>query len=383
MIAHGESESTFRLVEQTDDLRSMSDTLRSVLESKSPATRVAEVADSGEGFDASLWQTLASELGVTGIMVPENLGGLGMGWAETRIVLAELGRSLACVPFANSCVVATTLIATSGDRDLAAEVLPGVADGSSIVAVALGDDSLLPPGGRSPIRATQIGDQWHLSGVQPFVQHGLIAHRFLILAERADGQHAWFLVESGAAGLEREEMACLDATRPQARLTMTAVPGRQVGRVGDCDSLVSPVLDTAVVAASCEASAASSHLLDLTVAYVSSRFQFGQPIGSFQALQHRLADLALAVDTSVSAVEYAVAAAVHDPARFREAASLAGFVCAETFYQAALEAIQMHGGIGFTWEHQAHRYYRRALSARAMLGAPSVHRERLLQSLSL
>jgi len=318
------------------------------------------------------------------VLVPEEHGGLGLGWPETRVVLHELGRNLACVPYAESCVVAVTVILASGDVGAAAEILPGIADGTCVLAVGLGDDALLPPGGRSAVSATIDGEGcWRLEGDHPFVGGGAAADRILLLARAADGRHGWFLVDGSAPGLTRTAMSVVDTTRPQARLTLDSVAARLVGGWDECDVLLGPALDAAVTAAACEQVAASRHLLDLTVAYTSTRYQFGQPIGSFQALQHRLADLAIAVDSAVSAVEYAVAAAHGDPDRVPEAAAIAGVVCSETLYRAALETIQMHGGIGFTWEHQAHRYYRRALASRALLGSPALHRERLLQSLAL
>jgi alkylation response protein AidB-like acyl-CoA dehydrogenase len=378
------STNELQLVEPSDDLRSMAETVRAVVRAKSPADRVAAVADGPDEYDLPLWRTLAGDLGVTGVLVPEHLGGLGMGWAEARVVLAELGRGLACVPYLSSCVVAVSVVLDADDEAAAGLILPGIADGSAVVAVALGDDRLLPATGSSALIARpDPGGAWKLSGSQQFVVDGMAADRFLLLARAEDGRHGWFLVESDAEGLERIGMEVLDSTRPQARLALDDVAARLVGRLAACDDLVAPALDALVVGTACEISAASRHLLDLTIAYASTRFQFGQPIGSFQALQHRLADLSIIIDTSVSAVEYAIAAAVHHPERLREAASIAGFVCTEAFYQAALETIQVHGGIGFTWEHEAHRYYRRALASRALLGMPSLHRERLMQSLSL
>jgi alkylation response protein AidB-like acyl-CoA dehydrogenase len=175
----------------------------------------------------------------------------------------------------------------------------------------------------------------------------------------------------------------LDATRPQSTVRLDAATAEPVGALGSCDDVVGPVLDAAATALACEQSAASAFLLDMTVAYCRTRYQFGQPIGSFQAIQHRLADLAILVDRSVSAVEYAIWAAADEPRRWREAASIAGAVCAETMYTAAAETIQLHGGLGFTWEHPAHRYYRRALASRTQYGKPSWYRERLLQGLSI
>jgi alkylation response protein AidB-like acyl-CoA dehydrogenase len=178
-------------------------------------------------------------------------------------------------------------------------------------------------------------------------------------------------------------MTVVDATRPQASIRLDHTTATLVGEVASFDDLLGPVLDAAITGLACEQSAASTFLLELTVDYCKTRYQFGQPIGSFQAIQHRLADLAVLVDTSVSAVDYAIWAAADSPDALREAASIAGFTCSENMYALAAETIQLHGGIGFTWEHRAHRYYRRALAARSQFGMPAYHRERLLRSLAI
>jgi alkylation response protein AidB-like acyl-CoA dehydrogenase len=344
---------------------------------------MAAEADGPEDYDAKLWQVLSAELGVTGLLIPEDLGGLGLDWRAARAVLGELGRGLACVPFLSSCVIAPTVL-LAGDAAVASELLPRIADGSAMVAVALGDETLLSADPSASVEATAGADGgWQLSGQLLFVADGGAAHHILVPAADADGRPGWFLVSGDAPGVVTEAMPVVDTTRPQATVRLNGAAGRPVSSADSWTELVGPVLDAAITGLSCEQSAACAFLLELTVAYCKTRFQFGQPIGSFQAVQHRLADLALTVDTTVSAVEYAVAAAMDDPPRWREASSIAGFVCSEAMYSMAAEAIQLHGGVGFTWEHVAHRYYRRALAARPQFGQPSRHRERLLQALSV
>jgi acyl-CoA dehydrogenase len=367
---------------QSAELDSMAEAVRAVMAAESPAARVAAVADGPDDYDAKLWQVLCSDLGVTGLMVPGELGGLGLGWREARIVLAELGRGLACLPFLSSCVIAPAVL-RCGDSAVAAELLPRIADGTAIVAVALGDEALLGPAPAPRVTAVPATAGWRLSGQLSFVADGAAAQVILVPAARADGLCGWFAVETGAPGVAVAAMPVIDTTRPQATVRLDQAPARLAGEFSSCEAAVGPVLDAAVTGLACEQSAASQFLLELTVAYCKTRYQFGQPIGSFQAVQHRLADLAIGVDTSVSAVEYAVWAAADEPERWREAASIAGFVCAETMCTAAAETIQLHGGIGFTWEHPAHRYYRRALASWSQFGKPSWHRERLLRSLSI
>jgi alkylation response protein AidB-like acyl-CoA dehydrogenase len=368
---------------KSDELSLMAQTIRAVMVAESPASRVAAVADGPDDYDAKLWQVLSADLGVTGVLVPDRFGGLGLGWREARVILAELGRGLACAPFLLSCVIAPAVL-LSADSAVAAELLPRIADGSAIVTVALDDEDLLGPQPTSRIAASADGNGgWRLSGEMPFVAYGAAAHHVLVLAARPDGLCGWFAVASDTLGVTIEVLPVIDTTRPQAKIHLDQASAKLAGGFASCETAVGPILDAAITGLACEQSAASQFVLDLTVAYCKTRYQFGQPIGSFQAIQHRLADLAILVDTSVSAVEYAVWAAADEPERWREAASIAGFVCAETMHAAAAETIQLHGGVGFTWEHSAHRYFRRALASRAQFGLPSRHRERLLQSLSI
>jgi alkylation response protein AidB-like acyl-CoA dehydrogenase len=370
-------------IAQSAELDSMAETIRAVLAAESPASSVAAVADGPDDYNMKLWRVLSADLGVTGLLVPTEIGGLGLGWREARVVLAELGRSLACVPFLSSCVIAPTVLG-AGDSAAATELLARIADGSAIVAVALGDETLLGPDPTSGVGADPAGDgSWRLSGQLSFVADGAAAQFTLVPAARADGLHGWFAVAAGAPGVTATAMPVVDATRPQAAVRLEQARATLVSEFSAGEAAVGPVLDAAVTGLAFEQSAASQFLLEMTVAYCKTRYQFGQPIGSFQAIQHRLADLAILVDTSVSAVEYAVWAAADEPERWRQAASIAGFVCAETMYTAAAETIQLHGGIGFTWEHPAHRYYRRAIASRSQFGKPSWHRERLLRSLSI
>jgi alkylation response protein AidB-like acyl-CoA dehydrogenase len=299
------------------------------------------------------------------------------------VVLEELGRALACVPYLSSCVIAPTIL-LDGAEELAEELLPLLADGRAMAAVALGDEALLGAVASTTLRARSTAqDRWRVSGEALFVADAAAADHLFVVASRPEGGVGWFVVRAGTDGVTVTSMPVIDTTRGQARVLLADAEARIVSLHDDVDSAIGPVLDAALTGRACEQSAAARFLLEITVDYAKTRYQFGQPIGSFQAIQHRLAELAVTVDTSVSAVEYAVWAAAEDLGRWREAASIAGFTCAEALHVAALEAIQLHGGIGFTWEHVAHRYYRRALASRVQFGAPSRNRERLLQALAI
>jgi alkylation response protein AidB-like acyl-CoA dehydrogenase len=375
-------EMMFKLVE-ADESESMASAMRSAMRTLSPMTRVVTIADGPDGHDERLWAALSSQLGVTGVLIPQEHGGLGMDWRVARIVLGELGRGLACVPFLESAVVAPTVILDAGDPEAEHDLLPRIADGSLVATVSFGGETALGDDAAAAVHARDDSGTWRLTGSQPFVSHAEYAGLFLVIAATGAGDHGWFAIEGEDPTLSRTPMTVVDTTRPLSTVDLADTPARLIGQLRPFRQLAEGVLSAAVVGSACEQEAASRFLLETTVEYTRSRYQFGRPIGSFQALQHRLADLAVAVDTSTSAVEYAVWAAADAPHHLAEAASVAGFTCSETFFRAACEAIQMHGGIGFTWEHMAHRYYRRALTSRALFGKPSFHRERLLESLSI
>jgi alkylation response protein AidB-like acyl-CoA dehydrogenase len=364
----------------------MAQTLRSLLAQASPPARVAAVADGPQLWDAQLWSRLSSQLGVCGALVPESFGGLGLGWRELRVILHELGRSLACVPYLSSCVLAPTILLDNPHAATSAastELLPQIATGDAIVAVALSDEMLLGPAPTAVARATSTAGGWELSGTTQFVPDAVAANHLLVPAALPDGGAGWFAAPTDVPEVAVTAMPVLDTTRPLATIELHAAPARLVAAYDSVATAVGTALDAAITGLACEQTGASQFLLELTVSYTKTRYQFGQPIGSFQAVQHRLADLALTVDNAVSAVEYAVWAAADCRRRWREASSIAGFTCSEALHVAASETVQLHGGVGFTWEHPAHRYFRRALASRSQFGAPARLRDRLLESLDI
>ncbi|MTV23897.1 acyl-CoA dehydrogenase [Nitriliruptoraceae bacterium ZYF776] len=367
---------------RTDEQEALTGIVRDLVATTSPPERVAELADGGAPRDDAMWARLRDELGVTGLLVPERFGGAGATWREVAAVAGELGRALVCVPFVTSSVIATTAVLATGDDEVAADLLPGVADGSLVLTVAAADieGTLTADGIR--VRAREDDGGWRLDGEVAYVADGTVADRLLVLTVAPAGP-SWFVVDPADASVAVHPMTVLDPTRPLATVTLEGAIGRPLGEVGAGWAVAEVVIDAATVALAAEQVAAAEHLLDLTVAYAKDRIQFGQPIGSFQAIQHALADLTLRVDEARSALELAVWAASDAPDELREGAAIAGVVCAETLRTVATEAIQIHGGIGFTWEHVAHRYFRRAHGSSVAFGTPALHRERLLAAIGV
>ena len=361
-----------------DELRA---TVRRFLSDRSPEAEVRRLMETESGYDPAVWQQLA-HLGLTGLLVPEHHGGAGSGCVELQIVCEEMGRALLCAPFLSSAVLATSALVHAGDEATQARYLPGLADGSVIGTLAVTEESGSWRAEDTATRAEADGTGgFILTGEKLFVLDGAVADLLLVLA-RTDAGPGLFAVAAGAPGLAREPMATLDATRKQARITLAATPAVPVARGEDAAALET-ALDVAAAALAAEQAGGARRVLEMAVEYAKVREQFGRPIGSYQAIKHKCADMLLEVESATSAA-YAAGWAVD--ARSPEVgvlASLAKAYCSEAYYRCAAENIQVHGGIGFTWEHPAHLYFKRATSTQVLLGSPTYHRELLATRLGI
>jgi acyl-CoA dehydrogenase len=312
-----------------------------------------------------LWSRLAAEVGVQGMAIPEEYGGSGFSFVDLAVVFEEAGRALAAVPLLATSVLATYALLGSGDRAACARHLPSLADGTRTATLAVGG-----------LRAERSSSGWIGHGEADFVLDGHTADLILLLAETPDGPA---LFASGGDGVTRTPRRVLDGSRPLALVTLHDAPLTPIGTPG---ATVERAFDVARAALAAEQVGGSAHALDATVSYVDTRHQFGRPIGSFQAVKHRLADLLVELEAARSAAAFA-AASVEGEADLPMAASAAKVVCSETYRLAAAEYVQLHGGVGFTWEHPAHRYVRRARSSEVLFGTPDDHRTRIADLLAL
>jgi len=362
-----------------DELRA---TVRRFLSDRSPEAEVRRLMETDDGYDPAVWRQLA-HLGLTGLLVPEHHGGAGSGCVELQIVCEEMGRALLCAPFLSSAVLATSALVHAGDEATQARYLPGLADGSVIGTLAVTEESGSWRAEDTATRAEADGaGGFTLTGEKLFVLDGAVADLLLVLA-RTDAGPGLFAVVAGAPGLAREPMATLDATRKQARITLAATPAVPVARGEDVAATLETALDVAAAALAAEQAGGARRVLEMAVEYAKVREQFGRPIGSYQAIKHKCADMLLEVESATSAA-YAAGWAVD--ARSPEVgvlASLAKAYCSEAYYRCAAENIQVHGGIGFTWEHPAHLYFKRATSTQVLLGSPTYHRELLATRLGI
>jgi alkylation response protein AidB-like acyl-CoA dehydrogenase len=356
--------------------------VRQFLEAKSPESAVRAQMATDRGFDPAVWRQLAGQLGLQGLAIPEAYGGSGFGAVELSVVLEEMGRALLCAPYFSTVVLAASALLHCGDEQAKADLLPGIASGDTIATLALVEDSGRwdEPG----VRATAAfrDDGWEITGSKCFVLDGHIADLILVAARTAAGV-SLFAVDAAAPGLTRTLLPTLDQTRKQARLDLNRVPCRLTGTDGAGWQAVERVLDLAAVALAAEEVGGAQKVLDASVEYAKLRIQFGRPIGSFQAIKHKCADVLLAVETARSAAYYAARCAASLSDELPPVASLAKAYCSDAYVRAASENIQVHGGLGFTWEHPAHLYLKRAKSSQSMLGTSVYHRERLADRIGL
>jgi alkylation response protein AidB-like acyl-CoA dehydrogenase len=368
----------FGTSEEQEELRA---SVRRFVTDRAPLARVRQLMDAGE-IDRDFWARAGAQLGLQGIAIPEEYGGSGFSFAEQAIVLEELGAGLYGGPYLPSAVLAATALLASPDETARQELLPGIASGETIAALAFTEEDGSWDPARIRLAAAKSGDGWVLDGHKSFVLSGAEATLYLAVAV-ADGGLSLFAVDAGASGLTATALPTLDQTRNLARLDFAAVPARLIGSTGDAAAILDRVLDVAAVALAAEQLGAAQRALDITVDYTKTRHQFGRPIGSFQALKHRMADLLMEVESLRSAVAYAASAVAEGSDEVPALASLLKAYASETYFHVAAEMIQMHGGIGFTWEHDAHLFFKRAKSSELFLGDGAYHRERLAQRIGL
>jgi alkylation response protein AidB-like acyl-CoA dehydrogenase len=352
--------------------------VRDFLGDKCPESATRRLMDLEDGFDPGVWEQFGGELGLCGLAVPEELGGAGCSFVELGVVLEELGASLACLPFFSSVVLAQSLLLAVDDTGAHARWLPGLASGSLRGAVAFAEASGGWDGNGLGTKAVRDGARWRLDGEKSFVIDGHSADLVLVLADTGTDTNSGlsvFAVEPDSRGLTRSVLATMDQTRKQAGLELVGAPATLVGAEGAGREALARMTQLASIALATEAVGGARAVLDSSVEYAKVRVQFGRPIGSFQAIKHRCADMLLRVESAKSAAYHALwAATENDPHELALAASMAKAYCTEAFAWAAGENIQIHGGIGFTWEHTAHLYYKRAVSSQLLFGDPAHHR---------
>jgi alkylation response protein AidB-like acyl-CoA dehydrogenase len=351
--------------------------VRALLDDKAAWRDVLARTETGQTYDDKLWHTLAAEVGCAGLLVPEELGGAGASFREAAVVAEELGRAVAPVPFLGSAVIATTALWAAGDRTLLPELASGAITAALAVPFTAGPRQRPVPTVR--LDAPQPGDErdeFRLTGTVTGIADALPADLLLVPADSVP--YALYAVRAGAPGVGKRPQVSLDMTRQLCEISLDQAPARQiaVGQAAE-DAMAAALLAGAGMLA-CEQLGLAERCLDMTVAYVKERHQFARPVGGFQAIKHRLADLWVSVTQARAAARYAAGRlATGFGPETTMAVALAKACCSDTALKAAQETIQLHGGIGFTWEHPAHLYLKRAKADSLALGTADAHRASL------
>jgi alkylation response protein AidB-like acyl-CoA dehydrogenase len=367
----------------TDEQQEFRSVLRRFLEDKSPTTEVRRLMETDEGCDPEVWRQLCQELGLTAIHIPESYGGQGFGVGELAIAVEEMGRALLCAPYFASTVMAATAILKAGNEDQKRLMLPDIASGETVATLALAEKSGAWDTSGVAMTATASGDKYTLEGTKSFVLDGCTAGVIVVVARKAgssgDDGVSFFTVAGDAANLKRVQLNSMDPTRKLARLTFSGVDAELLGEEGAAAGPLAETLDVAAICLANEMVGGAERLRESAVEYANMRVQFGRAIGSFQTLKHKAADMLLEVELAKSAAYYAAAAADEDDEEVSALASLAKAAAADVYMQTAVHTVQIHGGIGFTWDNDTHLWFKRAKSSEVFLGGSAYHRERMMQ----
>ena len=374
----------FAFSEEQEEFRA---TLRRFFEEKSPSSEVRRLMQTREGFDRGVWKQMAGELGLQGLHTPESFGGQGFGFLELGIVLDEMGRVLFCAPYLSSICLAANAVLNAGDETQKRALLPGIASGETIGTLALVEDE----GGWAPesigLVARSDGDGFRLTGAKTFVIDGASADLIVVAArlEATRGREGLTLLtlRSDAEGVSVIPLETLDLTRKQARIEFADARADALGAPGAAAGALARTLDQACVLLAAESAGGASSCLEAAVDYAKTRIQFARPIGSFQAIKHKCADVLLEVESARSAVCWASWVAEQNEEDLAQAASVAKSLSSEAYLRAAAENIQIHGGMGVTWEADPQLYLKRAKTNEELFGDPTSHRTRLIRAMGV
>jgi len=352
--------------------------VREMLARRAPIAKTRELLESDTPYDTEVWRVMADQLALPALAVPEELGGAGFGYAELVPVFEELGRVLVPSPmFATAALALPALLATGDDAALA-EIVPALASGEKTATLAWVEEDGAWEGGTG---TTASGDG-ALTGAKSYVIDGATADVIVVLAGTPDGP-ALFVVERDADGVTATNVPTFDQTRHVARVELNGAAGRLVGEAGAAPEILAESLDKAAILLAAEMVGGAQASLDMSVEYAKQREQFGRLIGSFQAIKHKCAEILVDVEGARSAAYYAGWAASENPEELPLVACVAKATASDAFFHAAGENVQIHGGIGCTWEHDAHLYLKRAKTSGILLGDARAHRRRLADRLGL
>ncbi len=377
----------FAFNEEQEALRTAA---REFLADHSAPAQVRAAMDSERGYDPEVWQRIGTELGWTSIIIPEEYGGAGLTYVELIGLMEEMGAALLCAPFFSTVCLAANALLIGASEAQKQEYLPGIAAGQTTATLAATEANGSWEASAITTQARRDGRDIVLNGTKTFIVDGHTADLLIVVARDPGSSGSagvgLFVVPADAAGIQRRLLPTMDQTRKQAEVILADVrvpASARIGTPGDGGRILSQTLDRAAVALAAEQVGGAQRCLDLSVEYAKQRVQFARPIGSFQAIKHKCADMLLRVESARSASYYGGWAAAQNDAELPALASLAKVYCSDAYFHCAAESIQIHGGVGFTWEYDVHLYFKRAKSSETLLGDPAYHRELVAQRIGI
>jgi alkylation response protein AidB-like acyl-CoA dehydrogenase len=377
----------FAFTEEQEELRSQA---HGFLGEFSAPEQVRRAMETELGYEPELWGRISAELGWTSVVIPEEYGGLGLSYVELVALMEEMGAALICVPFLSSVCLAGSALLAAGTEEQKQEHLPGIAEGTVTGTLAYMEANGQPDASGIEMLAHSEGGDFILNGTKTFVLDGHSAELLVVAARKPDSSGeegiSLFVLPSDSPGLERRLLPTMDQTRKQAEIVFrdVRVPASALmGEEGEGWKPLSEALDLAAIALAAEQVGGAGRCLDMSVEYAKERVQFGRPIGSFQAIKHKCADMMVEVESARSASYYAGWAASQGTEDLPVAAALAKAFCSDTYFRCAADCLQIHGGVGFSWEYEVHLYFKRAKSTEILLGSPDYHRERVARHIGL
>ena len=369
----------FSFTEEQTEFRNV---IRRFLEAKSPTTEVRKLMETDQGYDPEVWKSLSEDLGLTALHIPEEYGGAGFGVTELAIACEEMGRALTCAPFFASAVMAATAITHAGSEDQKAALLPGIASGETVATLAVAEPGRGWDAESVGMAAAAEGSVYRLNGIKSYVLDGMNADLVVVAARLANGHLGLFAVQDLEDGVTRTPLKSMDPTRKLAKFEFNNALGMLLGSETGGDAAYAKTYDTCLICLANEMAGGAERLREDALEYVNMRVQFGRTIGSFQVTKHKAADMLLDVELAKSTA-YSAASAMDDgDAEATAYASMAKANASDAYIQTAIHAVQMHGGIGFTFDNDTQLWFKRAKASEAFLGDAATHRERMMQNWS-
>ena len=353
--------------------------LRRLLADRSPTKEVRRLMETDQGYERDGWRAINDALGLTAIRIPEAYGGYGLGLGDQCIVLEEMGRALLCAPYFATAVLAAGAVMHAGTEAEKEALLPGIAAGETTATLAWVEDDGRWDAEATTLTASFEGGEPVLNGHKSYVVDGHTADLIVVLARAPQGL-SLFTVDGDAAGFARRALKSMDPTRKFARLEFSRVRARPLGAPAGAAAPFARTLIEAAVCLANEMVGGADRLREDALAYAMMRMQFGRPIASFQSMKHKQADMLLEVELAKSAAYYAAAALDEGDDDAVANAHLAKACAGDAYVQTAIHAVQIHGGIGFTWDNDTHLWFKRAKSSEVLLGDANYHRDLMLRN---